>query len=157
MQVLNWIVLKEKGLIFPFLFGSLWCLNSNFICFCSLWRLGKRHPGLQALFLSDCSPSISDQDVCRWANKYWRWSNHIQLLSSTSLTIVLFKHIGNAMLEWNIRQWGSSPPSSSPKIHRLASSFPCLVELGIGQNMLLTDSSLSSVARSSRSFNIAVI
>jgi len=61
---------------------------------CSLWRLGKRHPGLQALFLSDCSPSISDQDVCR-----------------------------------------------------LASSFPCLVELGIGQNMLLTDSSLSSVAR----------
>merc|ERR1711936_719052 len=60
----------------------------------SLWRLGKRHPGLQALFLSDCSPSISDQDVCR-----------------------------------------------------LASSFPCLVELGIGQNMLLTDSSLSSVAR----------
>jgi len=61
---------------------------------CSQWRLGKRHPGLQALFLSDCSPSISDQDVCR-----------------------------------------------------LASSFPCLVELGIGQNLLLTDSSLSSVAR----------
>ena len=30
---------------------------------------------------------------------------------------------------------------------RLASSFPCLVELGIGQNTLLTDSSLASVAR----------
>jgi len=61
---------------------------------CSQWRLGKRHPGLQALFLSNCSSTISDQDVCR-----------------------------------------------------LASSFPCLVELGIGQNTLLTDSSLSSVAR----------
>ena len=34
----------------------------------SQWRLGKRHPGLQALFLSDCSPSISDQDVCRLWN-----------------------------------------------------------------------------------------
>jgi len=61
---------------------------------CSQWRLGKRHPGLQVLFLSNCSPTISDQDVCR-----------------------------------------------------LASSFPCLVELGIGQNTLLTDSSLASVAR----------
>ena len=34
-----------------------------------------------------------------------------------------------------------------PILLRLASSFPCLVELGIGQNTLLTDSSLSSVAR----------
>ena len=33
-------------------------------------------------------------------------------------------------------------------LFRLASSFPCLVELGIGQNILLTDSSLASVARS---------
>ena len=32
-------------------------------------------------------------------------------------------------------------------LQRLASSFPCLVELSIGQNKLLTDSSLSSVAR----------
>ena len=32
-------------------------------------------------------------------------------------------------------------------LHRLASSFPCLVELSIGQNKLLTDSCLSSVAR----------
>ena len=31
----------------------------------SQWRLGKRHPGLQALFLSNCSSTISDQDVCR--------------------------------------------------------------------------------------------
>jgi len=62
---------------------------------CREWRLGKDHPGLQALALSDCSPSISDADVCR-----------------------------------------------------LASSFPCLVELSIGQNKLLTDSCLSSVARS---------
>ena len=31
-------------------------------------------------------------------------------------------------------------------LHRLASFFPCLVELNIGQNKLLTDSSLSSVA-----------
>merc|ERR1711953_601083 len=56
---------------------------------------GKDHPGLQALALSDCSPSISDADV-----------------------------------------------------YRLVSSFPCLVELSIGQNKLLTDSCLSSVARS---------
>ena len=40
-----------------------------------------------------------------------------------------------------------------PFLCRLASSFPCLVELGIGQNLLLTDSSLSSVARSTYSCN----
>ena len=41
------------------------CFNCGLWCVSSQWRLGKRHPGLQALFLSNCSSTISDQDVCR--------------------------------------------------------------------------------------------
>ena len=42
---------------------------------------------------------------------------------------------------------GVHPVFDLSMLHRLASSFPCLVELSIGQNKLLTDSCLSSVAR----------
>ena len=42
---------------------------------------------------------------------------------------------------------GLHPVLDLSMLHRLVSSFPCLVELSIGQNKLLTDSCLSSVAR----------
>merc|ERR1712018_68117 len=37
---------------------------------CSQWRLSKRHPGLQALFVTNCAPTISDQDICRLASSF---------------------------------------------------------------------------------------
>ena len=96
----------------------------------SQWRLGKRHPGLQALFLSNCSSTISDQDVCRS-------EDHLIIVRLQPRVIVLLFWFDGCIALLCLE----------PILLRLASSFPCLVELGIGQNTLLTDSSLSSVAR----------
>ena len=157
-------VLKKKKLLYS-LFCSAACSASILISYVSA-ACGalandilacKRFSCLTAVLPFQIKMFVGEPIILKMSQSHSRWSNHIQLLSSTSLTIVLFQHIGNTVLEWNIRQWGSSPPSSPPMIHRLASSFPCLVELGIGQNMLLTDSSLSSVARSSWSFDSVVI